>query len=186
MEGILEIACIVATNSYHGSTMAHVYSVGGCCMRLEGSADGAPGNAVTLSDPITQVRIRAPGQHATGDSGAKARLSCACWDAFSGCVYAVMGEAVVRVAESGDATVVAGHPREAGQTDGAGLSARFHHCTDITSDSRGSLFVVDNGWLRRLQLPTAASWVPAPAPVPFAAAVCSCTRGGDDKAPQQH
>ncbi len=149
-------------------------------MTLEGVSPGTPGHAVTLADPILRFRIRAPAPHATSDSGAIPKLSFACWDEYTVCVYAVMGEAIVRVSHSGDATVVAGHPRETGQVDGAGLSARFHSCTDITSDGQGHLYVVDNGRLRRLQLPAAASWGPSAASSSMGGA-----RGGGNRAPQQ-
>ncbi len=59
------------------------------------------------------------------------------------------------MSQDGDATVVAGHPREQGNSDGVGLSARFKSCQSIFSDGMGCLYCFDSRRLRRLQLPPA-------------------------------
>ncbi len=111
------------------------------------------------------IRIREPQQHASPTSQTRLELHSACWDAYTGCVFAALGCAVVRVAENGDASVVAGHPTETGDftaqqgcLDGTGLNARFDTnrcCNDLVSDGGGCLYLVDSGRLRRLQLPAA-------------------------------
>ncbi len=113
----------------------------------------------------TPIRIREPKEHATPDLHENLQFHSACWDSYTNCVFAALGYAVVRVAENGDATVVAGHPTRQGTftaqegcLDGTGLHARFQarrNCNDLVSDGEGCLYLLDSGRLRRLQLPAA-------------------------------
>lgn len=119
----------------------------------------------------TPIRIREPKEHADPDEQRYLEFHSACWDTYTGCVFAALGYAVVRVAENGDATVVAGHPTQQGTFTaqegclaGTGLHSRFQarrNFNDLVSDGEGCLYLVDGGRLRRLQLP--AAWKAAPA-----------------------
>lgn len=97
------------------------------------SLEGAP----ALSRLPTQLRKSASARPRSMQPAAlepsQSKLSFACWDDYTGGVYAVMGEAVVRVvAQSGDTTVVAGHPTQQGQV-----------CASYSAASRSLLLCTD-------------------------------------------
>lgn len=109
-------------------------------------------------------------------------LFSACWDEFSGCLYATAGRdmptRVVRVTEGGSATVVAG--QQAGSSaDGESDTCNLHRrgrrsvplidCDSIASDGEGCLYCVAGRCLRRLRLP--ATWQ---APLPTAVVASAC------------
>ncbi|GLC42378.1 Cytochrome c oxidase subunit 1 [Pleodorina starrii] len=79
------------------------------------------------------------------------------WDAFSASVFALFGNALVRLgADLTCLAPVAGHFQEAVSVDGPGALARFHDPSLLVSDGRGCLYVADAGRIRRVQLP--AEW----------------------------
>ncbi len=123
----------------------------------------------------TDIRICEPKTLATSDRVAQPRLVSICWDAYTGHAFAVVGRAMVRLSEQGEATVVAGHPTEAGRLDGSGLSARFTCCNEILSDGQGCLYVIDQHELRRLQLPSTLG----PSPSGAAGTAARASPGGE-------
>ncbi len=134
-----ELSCVTGISSDSGDSQALLFYTG---------------SHVSLGE-ATPTRIREPRHLVPSDPDVQSKVYHACWDAYSGNVYGIMGEAVVRLSEEGDATVVAGHPTANGRGDGAGLRARLYSSNHITSDDEGCLYVTDDGRLRRLQLPAA-------------------------------
>ncbi len=83
-------------------------------------------------------------------------VACGCYDAATDGVYAACGNAVVRLHQSGLATVIAGDPFKSGNCEGPGRDARFMGLCSLTSDGEGNLYAVDQRTLRKVQLPS--SW----------------------------
>ncbi|PNH02453.1 ARM REPEAT PROTEIN INTERACTING WITH ABF2 [Tetrabaena socialis] len=92
------------------------------------------------------------------------------WDPFSSAVYAVEGNAVVRLSSDNTMTVVAGKVEQSGSADGPGRAACFILTAYLTSDGAGSLYVTSGSRIRKLQLPGGWAGQEAPQLVPQAAA----------------
>ncbi len=168
----------IPQDSAYGADQALICTTSGFLgLRQAGPRD----TGIKLSEP-TPIRIRDPREQAEAGQGVQPDLVCACWDPFANGLFAVIGNAVARVSENGDATVIAGNLTERGNTDGIGSATRFGSCCAIISDGEGSLYVIDTGALRRLQLPS--SWQQHAAPIPAAAGAatqptCGKVAGGD-------
>ncbi len=181
----INLRCVTSTLADHGQRQALLFAVDPHFIRLDISF--APSNSVSpvvsLGEKVP-IRVREPPHLVPPNPEAQQNVFDACWDAYSGSVYAIMGDAVVRVSEDGDATVVAGHPTARGRGDGEGLLARFQFCTCITADEEGCLYVLETGRLRRLQLP--AAWRAAqPGAADAAAATEAAPQGGSEQQQQQ-
>ncbi len=172
-----ELSCVTGTTSNCCGTQAIIFYNNKQQARL--SVSSIPDGDVSLGEQ-TQTRVREPSH-----GGSQPGVHHACWDAYSGSMYASMGPAVVRLSEEGDATVVAGQLTERRQGDGAGLLARFHFCTCITSDGEGCLYVRDSGRLRRLQLPAAWRAVSSTAGAAAAATAGGAAPRGSSEQEQQ-
>ncbi len=184
-------ACVVNAPSRDGITRAHVLGYYGASVReLEGSEVSAPWDCRALSlgaSKLIHISVSQADDAVDTESHLYSRydLFTACWDAFSGCLYATAGHGmptrVVRVTEGGSAAVAAGQDSGAsadGESDMWNLHRRnrrsvpFTNCSSIASDGEGCLYCVDNGTLCMLQLP--ATWQ-TPLPTAVGAAGCSET-----------
>lgn len=90
------------------------------------------------------------------------------WVAPSGELYATafVGQTVMRIAEDGTVTLLAGKPDEAGSVDGPGDVARFAGPIGIMRDASGLFYIVDsdNHTIRTMRCPDRAAVVVRPAP----------------------
>jgi sugar lactone lactonase YvrE len=92
---------------------------------------------------FTAYILKVPGSGIFSPRGANGLA----FDAASGSLYATdaTNHVVVRIAPSGEASVIAGKIGESGNADGIGDGARFHSPTGLTIDSAGNLYVADTG-----------------------------------------
>ncbi|KXZ43434.1 hypothetical protein GPECTOR_90g520 [Gonium pectorale] len=91
--------------------------------------------------------------------------------------YLSTDNAIYRLSSDNLVTLVAGHPEEAGRADGPASSARFACAAGITADGAGTLFVLDDGRVRRVQLPR--TWLAATDGAAVSAALPSGTGGAE-------
>lgn len=126
---------------------------------------------VTPSGTVTTLAGTA-GQLGVADGqGAAARftdLRAIALDAL-GNAYVADNHAIRQVSPTGDVTLFAGLPGQAGNTDGPRLAARFDTIGALAFDADGSLFVADTWQIRRIApdgtTTTIAGGTPAPAAV---------------------
>ncbi len=152
-----EVTSVVPAGDREDGTRAFVFTKDGSMMKLQSSAPWDAG--LSLSQP-TPVRVVAPpAEVAAAADLPPLAIRYACWDAFSGCVYAAVGKAVMRVSEDGHATVIKGHLDHMGE---------IYECLclrGIWSDGEGCLYVLrlsisSQHILDKLQLP--ALWCSMP------------------------
>ncbi len=145
------IVQVVNVGRADGATQALIFTRGASFVTLEVAP--ARNNFISLSKA---ARVRTRGQPLRA-------IHSACWDAYTGCIYALTDSMLVRVSTDGEATRVVG---------------RLRGSANLMSDGEGCLYLLDQGRLRRLQLPLA--WKGAGVPVVVAPGV-----GGGDSGEQQ-
>lgn len=91
-----------------------------------------------------------PGEHGVADGlGSAARfdslLGLAVGPDHEVYVADTINQTIRKISPVGEVTTLAGKPRQAGQTDGLGSSARFNNPTGVAVDGRGTVYVADHG-----------------------------------------
>ncbi len=183
-----ERSLIVNVGEPYGSTQALVLMPDGTFAGLKSSD---PWGGLVLGQP-TPVRTCGPSQNAAQSSEQQASrifsdICSACWDPYSGCVYAARlgsasreGPGLVRLSVEGAATTITAQTNQAEEGGGSGRGATLQ-CYRVASDGLGCLYLLSGARLHRLHLP--AAWQAAPSGVARFADAAWCR--GDAGEPEQ-